>query len=73
MTEYELVDDYFKCMWNTCLLLLHFDPQFQNQNAVLMDIARSKCDQILDIVQDLVAERDGLLTRVDNAVKALKD
>ena len=71
MTEYEVVDDYFNRIWNECILQLYFNPDYQDQNAVTLDVVRSKFDSILDVVQDLMAERDGLLDRIAQAKNAL--
>lgn len=64
VNEYDKIDNLFMHMWQDCIEQLEYDTDSAQQNRVLMDAAKSKLDEVLEIVSDLMAERDELQDRM---------
>jgi len=65
VNEYDKIDNLFLHMWQDCIEQLEYDTASTQQNRVLMDAAKSKLDEVLEIVSDLMAERDELQDRIE--------
>ena len=68
VNEYDKIDNLFLHMWQDCICELEYSTISSSSikhNRVLMDAAKAKLEEVLEIVSDLMAERDDLKERLN--------
>ena len=63
--EYDKIDNLFMHMWQNCICELEYDVESRERNHTLMDAAKAKLDDVLVIVDELMAQRDEYKRKLD--------